>query len=82
MAADSEDPRSTSMRTCVMTFPRTLLSVWEPRIDRARRMGRPEFTIVANWREKIAMYFGLTWPGRRLISMDMPSRFLATLTGV
>ena len=49
------------------------------RIDSARRIGRPEFTMVANCREKIASSFSLTFAGRRLISRFRPLLLLADL---
>ncbi len=48
----------------------------------ARRIGRPEFTIVANWRQKTAIVLSLTLPGRRLISIFMPVPAFLTSTGV
>src|SRR5438045_4047289 len=62
MAAESDRPRSTSIRTCVITLESDLLWVWLARMFSARRMGRPEFTMVANCREKTARSFFFTWP--------------------
>src|SRR5688500_2692869 len=82
MAADRDEPCSTSVRACTRTFASSLRSVWSARIESARRIGRPEFTIVANWRQKIATCLSLTRPGRRLISIFRPALALFTSTGV
>ena len=63
IAPDSDAPCSTSMRTAVSIFASSLLSICSARIARARRIGRPEFTMVANCREKIATSLSLTFAG-------------------
>ena len=82
MAAESEAPCSTSLRTTISTFASSALSVWSARMVSARRIGSPEFTMVANCREKTAISLSLTLPGRMLISKLRPFFSLPTSSGV
>jgi hypothetical protein len=71
-AAERDDPLSISERTSTTALARILDSVCCSRMLSARRMGRPEFTIVANCREKTARCFSFGFL-RMLNSRLMPA---------
>ena len=81
MAAESEDPRSMSIRTVEMVEVRSLDSDCCSRMLRAFRIGSPLLTIVENCREKMARSRTFTRLNR-LISRLTPARRWETLRGV
>ena len=68
-------PASTSARTALITAASFLFGVCSSSTYRQRSIDRPEFTMVANWREKTVRSFGLTrppiviWPQPALTSL-------------
>ncbi len=82
IAPESEAPCSTSIRHAVSVSASIEFEVWSARIDRARRIGRPELIIVANWREKIDRSLSLTFFFLTLISRLRPFFSLPTSRGV
>ena len=82
MAAERLAPCSTSLRTSVSVLASSLLLTCSDRIDSARRIGSPEFTMVANCREKIAISLSLIFAGLMLISRLRPFFSLPTSSGV
>ena len=82
MAPDREAPCSTSIRVSFRVSPSSLFSVWSARIERARRIGRPELIIVANCRENTARSLSLTFAFLTLISRFRPRFSLPTSRGV
>src|SRR5436305_2904316 len=69
MASASEEPDSTSERTCWMTAWRVRFSSWSPRISRHCTRGRPASSITENWRVKMAMRLEPMPRGMRGISL-------------
>jgi len=80
--SESESPFSTSSRTSTRSSPSRRLSVCSDRIDRQRRIGSPDDSMVANWREKMARSLDLTLPFPNRISMFMPVFVTSTAIGV
>src|SRR4029077_10270103 len=68
MASASEEPDSTSLRTCWMTAWKVRFSSWSQRISRHWTIGRPASSITENWRVKMAMRLGPMPRGMRGIS--------------
>src|SRR5918996_6089645 len=82
MEVDRAVPFSTSARISPTMRASSLSSVCSSRIERARRSGSPEFTMVANWRENPARFLSLTFPLRTRISVFIPTpRFCFTSRG-
>ena len=81
MAFASEEPDSTSSRTCSTMRWNALLSCCSPRIWRHCTSGRPASIITENWRVKIARVFSLM-PRRsfgRAISLPFSLTVMGTI---
>ncbi len=86
IAADSDEPASTSSRTAVSTLRNSTWVLCSARIVSAFSNDRPELTMVANWREKMARSLRptrLACMPDRLISRCSPRSLTAVMrTGV
>jgi hypothetical protein len=81
-ASDRESPFSTSSRTSISRSRSRALCVCSDRIARHLRIGRPDESIVANCREKMARSFVLTRPLPNVISRLSPLLTGSTAMGV